>query len=539
MVYLTLTTIPTRLNSKYPEDIRRCLDSLLNQTYTDFEIHLNIPSKLKYTQEEYIIPDWLKEKQEEDSRLKVFTGLEDLGPVTKVFYTVPRVKNPEDFIIVVDDDIIYDERMVQEQLNNQNKFVGAIVCYDGIDSVDDFYLDVRKHFCSGTNEHNKVNIAQHYKSVSYKRKYFESDFEDFIKTNLTWDDDLLISAYFSTKKRDRISTHHIEDPIPATEDEWRTTVGNTFPFKGNTQHEREEGCNVYRDDEIYNNSEVLSRYINSGYHDEKYNKLQTVIYTNDVTLPVAEVALQEFKEYAPVDSNITIVTNKLLEEYTPKFPDYIFSAEVDNNRGFQFAEVMTKYLKTIDNEYIFFLLDDYITLNRFSRHDFNRVLNLMTTHKVDYFSLDKKHAARTRKFENYPNEYFDNEYINVIPPDDIHRFSVQPCIWKRESLINLLEKYPDIDVHKLETDKVIANESLKTLGFNWHVFKPEIPSTEGFEHHFMFTCAEIIRHGVFMCLENGYHRGEQEVPVKTIRKVVEKYKMIGKKEFKKVLFKIK
>ena len=85
MIYVTLTTLPTRLNSIYPEDIKLCIDSLLNQTYNDYEIHLNIPSKHKHTGKKYDIPDWLVKKESENPKLKVFTDLEDLGPVTKVF----------------------------------------------------------------------------------------------------------------------------------------------------------------------------------------------------------------------------------------------------------------------------------------------------------------------------------------------------------------------------------------------------------------------------------------------------------------------
>ena len=539
MIYLTLTTLPTRLNSIYPEDIKLCIDSLLNQTYSDYEIHLNIPSKHKHTGEKYEIPDWLIEKESENPKLKVFTGLEDLGPVTKVFYTVDRVKNPDDLIIVVDDDMIYDERLIQEHINNQNKFVGAIVGYDGIDTIDHFVWDVRRHFCSGTRSHNKVNILQHYKSASYKRKYFEPDFKNFIKKYLSWDDDLLLSAYWSSKKRDRISSYHVDDPVMDNEEKWREKVGKTFPLNGNTQHNREEGCNLYRDAEIDNRYDELHEIINFGYHPEMYNQLKTVIYTNESNLPMAGVAYSEFKEYAPADSDVTIVTNKLLKDYDPEHKGEIFTAEIENKGGAQFAEVMIKYLKTITNEYIFFLLDDYITYRDFSRHDFNRVLNLMSTHNVDYFSIDRKQQQSTREFELYPNEYFDSEYINIIPPTDFHRFSVQPCIWKRESLLKLLEKYPDIGIHKLETDKEIVKEPLKTLGFNWHVWTPTIPETEGFEHHFLFSSCEIVRHGCFMCSENGFARLEDELPVKLIYEMIEKYKMKGKKEFKKLLHNIK
>jgi hypothetical protein len=38
-VIITLTTIPTRLNSPYGYDMRHTLESLLNQKYNNFEIN--------------------------------------------------------------------------------------------------------------------------------------------------------------------------------------------------------------------------------------------------------------------------------------------------------------------------------------------------------------------------------------------------------------------------------------------------------------------------------------------------------------------
>lgn len=538
MVYVTLTTIPSRLNSRYPQDIKECLYSLLNQTHKEYEIHLNIPSKLKYTGEEYNIPDWLIKLEQENEKLKVFTGLEDLGPVTKLYYTVQRVTNPEDIIIVVDDDLIYDERLVAEQINNQKKFVGAVVGYDGLTSVDNFQRDVRDHFCSGVNENNKVKVLQHYKSVSYKRKYFVQDFQEYILNNLSWNDDLLISSYFASKYRDRITTYHPDDPQFTTEDEWRNTVGSTFPIKRHTQHDRKEGCNVYRDDSVDDQYQELYKIVDRGYWDEKFNNMQSIIYTNDKGLPLAEIAYTEFKKYAPSDSKIQIVTNQIPDSRLLLFPKSTYSANVENKRGYQFAEVMLKYLNSIDSEYILFLLDDYITYRKFSRHDFNRILNLMSWGNVDYFSFDRKQEQTTRSFETYPNPYFDPEYINVISPDHYHRFSVQPCIWRRSSLINLLEKYPDIDVHMLETDSTIVKEDLLTLGFNWHVFDPKIPSTEGFEHNFVFSIVEIVRHGCFIAPENGQPRASTDFICQTVYELIEKYKLKEKPEFQQFLYKL-
>jgi hypothetical protein len=92
-IILTLTTIPSRLSDSSDYGMKSCIESLLNQNYNEYEIHINIPGRSKQTGEEYIIPEWLKEIS--NDKLKIFSDLEDLGPVTKIYYTLQRITNPE------------------------------------------------------------------------------------------------------------------------------------------------------------------------------------------------------------------------------------------------------------------------------------------------------------------------------------------------------------------------------------------------------------------------------------------------------------
>jgi hypothetical protein len=117
---ITLTTIPSRLISKYPEDIHKCLDSLLDQTFEDYEIHFNIPYKLNSTGEDYIIPEWLDKMVEENPKLKYFRG-EDYGSITKIVDTLKRIEDPNCVIITADDDLVYHPEMVEEQYKNQTE----------------------------------------------------------------------------------------------------------------------------------------------------------------------------------------------------------------------------------------------------------------------------------------------------------------------------------------------------------------------------------------------------------------------------------
>jgi hypothetical protein len=248
---VSLTTIPTRLISEYEYDIKYCLESLINQTYDDYEIHFNIPYFFKKTNEEYIIPEWLKKMTQEHNKLKIFRT-DDYGTITKSLPTILRVTKPETIIIVVDDDLVYNSELVSEHVKNQSKWVNNPVGYDGMRSRNEdgtfssYFKDSRDYYFSATHKDSRVDILQHYKSISYKRRYFEDDFESYILDNNHWNDDLLVSSYFAAKKVDRIVTFYEKDKVCKTYEEWQNNVGISFPIIRHTQHRSDEGCNVER-----------------------------------------------------------------------------------------------------------------------------------------------------------------------------------------------------------------------------------------------------------------------------------------------------
>ena len=265
---LTLTTIPTRLSVDDERGIKACIESLINQTYDNYEIHFNIPSINKLTGEEYTIPAWL----EAYTKIKIFRT-EDLGPATKLIPTVERIKDPETIIIVVDDDLIYEPDMVRTQIENQIKWTEAIVGYDGLRSRNEdgtfleYFPDSRNYYFTSQKFSCKVDILQHYKTISYKRRYFEDDFFDFTKEYYSWSDDLLMAAYFSSKKRDRIVETHPSIPETNTLEEWLDKGGvETFPVINHTHHETYEGCNIFRQTDVDDNHNKLYKFIDIGYN---------------------------------------------------------------------------------------------------------------------------------------------------------------------------------------------------------------------------------------------------------------------------------
>jgi hypothetical protein len=248
-VIVTLTTIPSRLTPEnFEYGIKSNLNSLLNQDYEgEYEIHFNVPSKLKHNDTEYVIPEWIREIANTNPKFKIFDNLEDLGPVTKLAYTLERVTDPEAIIIVCDDDLVYHPSMVAEQVNNQLKYHNTAVGYDGQKALDPtLFSDVRGHFVVSIYQDAYVNILQHYKTISYRRRFFEDDFlPDFAAHS--WNDDIAVSAYMGKQGIKKLVTYYAHEEPLVTLEEWQAKGGvTTFPVLAHTSHEQAEGCNSYR-----------------------------------------------------------------------------------------------------------------------------------------------------------------------------------------------------------------------------------------------------------------------------------------------------
>jgi hypothetical protein len=264
-VVVTLTTIPSRLIPEALEHgIISNINSLLNQDYeNEYEIHLNVPSILKHTGEPYIIPEWIREISNNNPKFKIFDNLEDLGPVTKLVYTLKRVVDPEAIIIVCDDDLIYHPNMVTEQVKNQNKYHNTAVGYDGMGAIDPtVFDDIRNHYVVSVSKDIEVNMLQHYKTVSYRRRFFEDDFWiDF--ASHSWNDDISVSAYMGKQGIKKLVACYEHDEPLLTIEEWRAKGGvTTFPVLRHTSHEQAEGCTLYRAAQLDDN---YMYFVRAGY----------------------------------------------------------------------------------------------------------------------------------------------------------------------------------------------------------------------------------------------------------------------------------
>ena len=257
-IILTLTTIPSRLSdTKYGDrGIESCLDSLQNQNYDKYEVHFNVPSINKLTKEEYVIPEWILNYD----KVKIFRT-EDLGPPTKLIPTVERITDPEAIIIVCDDDLVYHPEMINEHIKHQSER-DCVFGYASLGTYESKFDDVRDHYVVSVPFEMSGKVLEHYKTVSYKRKYFKEDFFDFVKEYYSWSDDLLISAYMQKQGIPRLVMPYDGEEKIETLEQWESTGGvTTFPVLRHTDHDSYEGCSIFRERNINDNSDTLYEFI--------------------------------------------------------------------------------------------------------------------------------------------------------------------------------------------------------------------------------------------------------------------------------------
>jgi hypothetical protein len=253
-VVITLTTIPERLVSDHgSRGMESCILSLCTQDYNNYEIHLNVPTHYAmHDNKEYIIPDWIEEYVDKYPNLKIHR-VKDIGPLTKIIPTIERVTDNDTLLLVVDDDIRYDPLMIKEHLIQQKKNPNCAIGYDGMGAIDPSVInDQRNHFVTMVWFDIKVKVLQHYKSVSYKRSYFEEDlFTDFL--GKTASDDILISAYMGKQGISRLVPHYEKDGVYKDIDEWQKRIcSHSFPMLGHTHAEPQQGTQDPKAEALYN-----------------------------------------------------------------------------------------------------------------------------------------------------------------------------------------------------------------------------------------------------------------------------------------------
>lgn len=271
--------------------------------------------------------------------------------------------------------------------------------------------------------------------------------------------------------------------------------------------------------------------------------IRFLFFTNENALLLGELALKYFFKYNKKEGlNVSLVSNNF-KHTNFKFQDKAsyLSGNVDfKDNGGHFAETLLNVLPKIDEEYIFFLCDDYFFIAETKYDDLIEIINLLKIDNIDYFCPDDLCDVTSWKntldkyTPNFDTKFKDNLYLRK--KNHQYLFSTQPCIWKKESLISLLTTYNNISLHNLDNtlDIIKENNNFKSISsdlkscFNYRNFNGN--------DYFLIAYYELVRHGCFHIPENGFSLNPNDEQVIFIKKLIDDESLVHIPEFRKKIY---
>jgi hypothetical protein len=261
-----------------------------------------------------------------------------------------------------------------------------------------------------------------------------------------------------------------------------------------------------------------------------------VVYTNETNFPILELFLKYFFKHNPnFIYPIYVVSNNFTKSELP-YQDKVtyLSGNVEwNSQGKHFSQTLSNVLPQIKEEYIFYFCEDYILTDPIHVSALENLLKLMQDKNVDMFLFASSYPVNHKwplldieysKYSFEPNIFYstDNQYR--------HAYSVQPCIWKKSSLQQLLIDNPEASLHDMDNSILNNKDNYKIICTNYKIYDGCCPP-----EYFIMGYVEIIRHGVFLMALNGHDYMENTFQDEFLKQLIKENDLHNKPEYDKYI----
>lgn len=203
-IIVSFTTTPDRV--EYLEPIIKNI--LEDQTLKPDILSLYLPYKYLKTDIDYPFPKYLEDFTKKYKNF-IIKRVEDIGPITKIYYALLEYTKPKDLIISIDDDILLDPHSIEELIESHNSKPYSILGFMGANNDGFVHSELIQGYNTSSRNFVNVNGLGGYRSILFPRILIESDyFSHFVKLNkehLTTlsipllEDDNYTSLYFKHK----------------------------------------------------------------------------------------------------------------------------------------------------------------------------------------------------------------------------------------------------------------------------------------------------------------------------------------------------
>lgn len=272
--------------------------------------------------------------------------------------------------------------------------------------------------------------------------------------------------------------------------------------------------------------------------------IRFLFYTNENNQALVELCLKYFFKY---NTNEKLKVSVLSNGYKNKdfhFNDRVnyLSSDINLNSTNRFVDTIKYGLNNIEEDYIFFTLDDYFFRKEIKYDNLNKLINIMDCDNIDFLSFDTLYLT-THEYLNW--EKFKSNCDNSFEDQLIYRpnsfdflYSVQPSIWRKSSLLNIVETCGNFSLHNLDKTIDVIKEKTK----NYRNLSTNVISSFDFnddikkiDEYFLIAYSEVVRHGVFLIPENGYPSDIIYENAKFIYQIIENENLEAKPEFDNLL----
>lgn len=161
--------------------------------------------------------------------------------------------------------------------------------------------------------------------------------------------------------------------------------------------------------------------------------------TCDKTMWILPIVFYFFNKYLPKKYNVTILG---FNRPNIDFPENITFRSMGNTQNIkQWSKDIYNFTKTILDEYIVFLLDDFFLLDTFREDKFNEIINMMDQQKnigLCNIGLAPQYNPLKDKILINDNDFFLFEQFS-----DLYQINCQPSIYRTKHFNKYFNKHND------------------------------------------------------------------------------------------------
>lgn len=255
MIYISLCAMPDRL--EFQESSYIALLSLLEQkTEYTYQVILNIPQVLQ-NYSNVTIPQWVLDLQKDYShKLLILRDDTDYGPISNILSPIKLMEmDPEDIIIVCDDDHMYNPHMISYHITKLNQYDNNhAICFRGNQPLElrTWHINNKKygkfynsHVYFPAMHDIYLKLPDHWHSVSYRRKFIQNDIFDPEFLSISWNNDILMGCYAWSHDFYFLCANYDQE-IDFRPVNYDGRGANSFPIERMLPFGDHSGCNRWR-----------------------------------------------------------------------------------------------------------------------------------------------------------------------------------------------------------------------------------------------------------------------------------------------------